>query len=115
MAKTNKLPKTLDDLNVRYFKLMSGDSIVSYVHDLDPEDHGAVVGLEEPMTVSIDPEDHSYMLTPWMPFSKGIVHLLDTYNVIIESDVDTEIKATYMKIVLDSLEPDYDDHDGTVH
>ena len=105
-----ELPTTLEELNVKYFKLMSGDSIVSYVHDLDTE---AAVGLEEPMVVSIDPEDHSYLLTPYMPFSTGKVHILDAFNILLESDVNTDIKATYMKIVLDGLDP-VDDIESTV-
>jgi hypothetical protein len=44
----------LNDLNVKYFKLMNGESIISYVrNDLNNLDDGAVVYLEEPMKVTI--------------------------------------------------------------
>jgi hypothetical protein len=95
---TNKAP-SLKNLNVKYFKLLNGDCIISYVHDkLDEEN--AVLGLEEPMTVLLD-EEGQYVLTPYLPFATQTVHLLDSYNIIMESDVDSLVKAHYIKMVMD--------------
>lgn len=112
MENQKQLPQTLEELNVKYFKLMNGESIISYTHELDSD---LVVGLEEPMKISIDNEDQSYLLTPWIPFSDGRVHVLDAINIVIESPVDTQMKAQYMKIVLDGIDPDIDDTTGTLH
>ena len=83
---------------------MNGDSIVAYVHDSDNQ---AVIGLEEPMKVTLDKE-HQYVLTPYMPFSPAKVHPLDVYHILMESEIDNEIKATYMRLVLDLQDIDYD-------
>jgi uncharacterized protein affecting Mg2+/Co2+ transport len=117
------LSRTLEQLNIKYFKLMSGESIIAYVHDLDHEVHGAMVALEEPMTVKVSSKDE-YTFTPWFPFTTGKVHMLDTYNILAEDTVDNHIKAYYMKIVLRGVEPDIsdpdiewpsDDDSGTIH
>jgi len=98
----DKLPKTLEELNIKYFKLLNGESIISYVHDIDAE-HGAMVGLEEPMAVLVK-GTKDYQFTPWFPFSTGKVHMLDSYNIIAEAAVDTHMKAYYMKLVLDDVD-----------
>jgi hypothetical protein len=100
----DNLPQTLEELNVKYFKLMNGESIISYVHELDGETYGAQVGLEEPMAVVVTGNDE-YSFTPWFPFTSGKVHMLDTYNIISEGDVDNHMKAYYMKLVLKVLDP----------
>lgn len=99
MEEDNKLPTTLEELPIKFFKLMNGESIISYTHDVDNE---YCIGLEEPMTVSTNTE-HDYVLTPWIPFADGRVHILEAMNVIIESPVDTHMKAQYMKIVLNTI------------
>ena len=78
---------------------MNGDSIISYTHDLNNE---YSIGLEEPMTVLLNGE-HTYELTPWIPFSDGRVHVLDTMNIVIDSPVSDIMKAQYMKLVLDEI------------
>jgi hypothetical protein len=101
---TSKIPDTLEELNIKYFKLMNGDSIIAYTHDLDAE-HGAAVGLEEPMLVTINsttPNDFTFI--PWFPFTTGGVHLLDSYNILAEAEVDVSMKAYYMKVILGSIE-----------
>jgi hypothetical protein len=122
----SKKPITIDDLNVKYFKLMNGDSIVSYVHD--NIEGGTTIGLEEPMKVSMD-KNKQYCLSPYMPFTSDTVHHLDVFNILLESAVDNDIKAHYMRIVLkitdsntisDSIEykSNYDfdiDEDSSVH
>jgi len=98
MKEDNKLPTTLEELPIKFFKLMSGESIISYTHDVDNE---YCIGLEEPMSVKVSAEE--YVLTPWIPFSDGRVHILEAMNVIIEAPVDSNMKAQYMRIVLDSI------------
>jgi hypothetical protein len=93
----NKMFMQLEDVPVKYFKMMNGDSIVAYVHDTDIED--AVVALEEPMIVTLD-EESRYLFTPWFPFSKNDIHLIDVFNVMAEDDVDDDVKDSYLKLVL---------------
>ena len=104
-------PKTLEELNVKYFKMMNGDSVVAYVHDTGLEDNSAIA-LEEPMVVTLD-EEHRYCFSPWMPFSKTNIHIIDTYNIMMEDEVDNDIKAEYMNLVLSKLE--FDMFEGKAH
>lgn len=107
-----ELPETLDDMNVKCIKLTSGEAIVAYVHELEDENY---VGLEEPMKVMMMYEDQTYFLTPYMPFSRGQVHVLDAYNILLESPVDNDIKAKYLKVVLDGIDPEPIDTNYTRH
>lgn len=97
----DEITLSLESINVRYFKLMNGESIISYVReDLNGEGFEAVIHLEEPMVVSMDPSKQ-FTLSKWLPFSDNVVHKLDVYNVIMETNVSDETKAHYLKIILD--------------
>ena len=95
----NKIPETLDELPIKLFKLMNGDSIIAYTHDLDNE---YSIGLEEPMNVKVN-TSQEYELTPWLPFSDGRVHILDNMNIVIDSPVNNSMKAEYMRFILDTV------------
>jgi hypothetical protein len=95
----------LEDIPVRLYKLISGETIVAYTHDLDDESAGAHIGIEEPMKVIVE-EDNHYVMTPWLPFADQKLHILDDFNVMITSEVNSDVKAHYMKIILDEIETD---------
>jgi len=98
----------LDAIPVKYFKLMNGDSIISFCHeDLDRD----MIGLEIPMKVTTD-EDQQFLLSPYMPFAQDNLHLIDRYNVLIESNVDAEVKAHYIKLAIDDGVYGYDESDS---
>ena len=101
----NKYPDKLEDVPVKFFKLVSGESIIAYVHDLDDAPAG-LIGLEEPMTV-IAEDDHHFTMTPWLPFAQSKLHILEDFNIMLTTDVNLEIKAHYMRTILDSSR-----HDG---
>ena len=94
-----KFPETLKDVPVRLLKLVSGESIIAYVHDGNDK----TVAIEEPMRLHIE-EDQQLVFTPYLPFSEHALHHIDSHNVMLESDVSTDIKAYYMKILLDQIE-----------
>jgi len=98
----NKLPETLDELPIMFFKLMNGESIIAYTHDLDNE---YSIGVEEPMSVTINTKQE-YELIPWIPFSDGRVHILDNMNIVIDSPVNNSMKTEYMKLILDNILPE---------
>ena len=95
-----KFPNTLEDVPVKLFKLVSGESIIAYVHDNGDFDE---VAIEEPMRLSIEGE-HQLVFTPYLPFSESTLHHIDMDNIMIETDVSLEIKSYYMKILLDQVE-----------
>ena len=97
----DKLPRKLDDVPVKLFKLISGESIIAYVHDIE-ESSGALIGIEEPMKVIVEDNNH-FVMTPWLPFSSQKLHVLEDFNVMIQSEVNLDVKAHYMKIILDEV------------
>ena len=99
-------PQQISDLPVKFFKLVSGESIIAYTHPLDDESDGALIGIEEPMKIHIDEIDHHYVMTPWLPFSNQKLHILENFNVMLTSDVNDDVKHHYMKIILDEIQTD---------
>ena len=96
----NNYPDRLEDVPVKFFKLVSGESIIAYVHDLDDAPQG-LIGLEEPMTVIIE-DDHHFVMTPWLPFAQSKLHVLEDFNIMLTTDVNLDVKAHYMRTILDS-------------
>ena len=90
-----KFPDKLEDVPVKFFKLISGESIIAYVHNGNDN----TVAIEEPMRLHIE-EDQQLVFTPYLPFSEQQLHHIDSNSVMLESDVSTDIKAYYMKILL---------------
>jgi len=102
-------PEDISQLPVRLYKLISGESIIAYTHEMDDESNGSLIGIEEPMRVhveDIDPMNNHYIMTPWLPFSNQKLHVLEDFNVMITSDVNDDVKAHYMKIILDEIQSD---------
>jgi len=99
-------PDQISDLPVKMFKLVSGESIIAYTHDLDDESNGALIGIEEPMKVQVEDLDSHYDMTPWLPFSNQKLHVLEDFNVMVTTDVTDDVKAHYMKIILDEIQTD---------
>jgi len=99
-------PDHISDLPVKLFKLVSGEQIIAYTHNLDDESNGALIGIEEPMKVSVEEEDHHYVMTPWLPFSSQTLHVIEDFNIMLTTDVTDDVKAHYMKIILDEIQTD---------
>ena len=99
-------PDQISDLPVKMFKLVSGESIIAYTHDLDDESNGALIGIEEPMKVQVEDLDSHYVMTPWLPFSNQKLHVLEDFNVMLTSEVNDDVKSHYMKIILDEIQHD---------
>jgi len=95
----NKFPNSLKDVPVKLLKLISGESIIAYVHNDDKD----TISLEEPMCLSYENE-YQIVFTPYLPFSENVLHHIDIDNIMFESDVNVDIKAYYMKILLDQVE-----------
>jgi hypothetical protein len=86
----------LEDVPVKMFKLISGESIIAYVHEEDNS-------IEEPMRMDIE-DGNSLVFSPYLPFSESKLHYMDSHNIILETDVQPDIKAYYMRILLDQVE-----------
>ncbi len=102
-----KFPKHLEDVPVRLYKLVNGENIIAYTHNVDNTPNSSLIQIEEPMKLIIEPENH-FVLTPWLPFSNDNLHTLESYNVLLHTDLSTDVKAMYMKIVLDGVSHERD-------
>jgi hypothetical protein len=100
-----KFPNEISELPVKFFKLVSGESIIAYTHKFDDESNGSLIGIEEPMHVHVEPDSH-WVMTPWLPFSTTKLHVLEDFNVMVTTDVNDDVKAHYMKIILDEIQTD---------
>ena len=87
--KQKKFPEHLEDVPVKLYKLVSGESIVAYTHDIE-EAHGALIGLEEPMKVIVEDNNH-YVMTPWLPFSSQKLHVIEDFNIMLTSEVNLDV------------------------
>ena len=95
-----KFPNELKDVPVKFFKLISGESIIAYVHD---EDNLDTIAIEEPMKMVIE-DEQQLVFSPYLPFSESKLHYMDTHNIMFETDATLDIKAYYMRIILDMVE-----------
>ena len=95
-----KFPDELKDVPVKMFKLISGESIIAYVHDEDELD---TIAIEEPMKMVMEGEQQ-LVFSPYLPFSESKLHHMDVHNIMFETDVNLDIKSYYMRILLDQVE-----------
>ena len=103
-----KFPEQIEDLPVRLYKLVNGENIMAYTHTIDERsDNGTLHHIEEPMKIITEPDNH-FVLTPWLPFSNDNLHTLESYNVLLHTDISNDIKAHYMKIILDDIHHEKD-------
>ena len=100
-------PSDISTLPVRLYKLINGENIIAYTHNIDDESNGALVHIEEPMKV-ITESAENFVLTPWLPFAKGTLHVIEDFNVLLTTDLQDDIKSHYMKIILDEIQHDQD-------
>ena len=45
-------------------------------------------------------------MTPWLPFSNQKLHVIEDFKIMLTSDVNDDVKAHYMKIILDEIQSD---------
>lgn len=96
---------SISELPITLFKLTTGENIIAITHDLQD-----VYRLEEPMTIAMDNNIQSWILYPWIPFVVNDHYDINKYNVLSTYSVDDDIKALYVKVILDEID-DSDEHE----
>jgi len=81
------------ELNIRHFKLVSGEEIVALVHNKDDE----FVAIERPMKI-MNNMFGGYQLVPWFVFSDQRMFALQQNQVLHHCEVDDNFKDTYVKV-----------------
>jgi len=89
-----------DEFNPQFIKclaLASGDKIITYIKDITQL--GSYV-CERPFSTYIDPEEGSYVLMQFQPYSDGLsVHIFQAHGVIGISEVSDYGRTQYMSAV----------------
>jgi len=107
--------KELNDVDIRHFKLSSGDEIISYV---SKEEDNAVY-LKKPFQIHsglVDANSTSYYFTDWLPMSDTSICALSKLHIITFVECDTDVKEKYISMCVNessipSPELDFTDDD----
>ena len=89
----------MEELNIRNFKLINGDSIIALVSN-DNRDNYMV---ERPVSV-YSTMIGGYQFSPWFPFSDQKRYSIDKHNIMGSSSVVDSIKKEYIKYALSAQE-----------
>jgi len=88
--------KTLEDIEVRHFKLINGESVVGFVQHVD-ETH---IHITDPYTIEV--YDESFHTTPFFPLSsKKNMFKINLSHIIESSIVDDQIKEYFITHILE--------------
>lgn len=107
--------KELSDVDIRHFKLSSGEEIISFVS----KEEDSAVYLKKPFQIHsglIDSNSTSYYFTDWLPMSDASVCAVSKLHIVTFVDCDTDVKEKYIsmcfnKTSVPSTELDFDTDD----
>ena len=96
------------DLNVKHFKLTSGDEILGLVAGIDKQQ--GIIHIEYP--VLLDMIGNNYIMNDYMPTSEKNIVAFSVRHIIAQSDVHESVKHEYIKYCIGATsEPQPDDED----
>lgn len=114
--------KTLADINIRHFKLSTGENIIGIVidpsevesDDLDPDE--ALIILNRPMRVDIvEKTDRTlFLFHEWQPLSKHPYCFINPSHVVSHTECDDGTKERYIKICISSTGDSGDDNESAL-
>ena len=87
--------QSIEELNIRHFKLRSGDEILALVSNRNKDNWM----VEAPLLIS-ENMSGGKQLSHWFPFSTTRVFKLIDFDVMQHSSVVSEIKSAYIKFAL---------------
>ncbi len=85
----------MENLNVRQFKLISGETIIALVNSNNESNYV----IERPVIVYANMIG-GYQFADWFPFSNQKVYTINKYNIVGDVSIVDEVKATYIKFAL---------------
>ena len=86
----------LDELDVRHFKFISGEEIVSCVISQNKEEY--ILQMPLKVHVTVEQTRQHFFFTKWMPLSKSDVCTINLANVVSQSSVAEDMKYRYVSI-----------------
>lgn len=98
------------DLNVKHFKLTSGDEVLGLIAGVDA--NKGIIHIEYP--VLIDMIGDAYMMADYMPTSVKNIVAFSVQHIIAQSDVHESVKHEYIKYCVGVQSEPEPDHEDTV-
>jgi hypothetical protein len=91
--------KELSDIDIRHFKLSSGDEVISLVSKDDTD----VVVIQQPMKMhsNLGQNSQSYYFTDWQPMAKLNTCAISKLHIISFVECADDVKEKYIKMCLD--------------
>lgn len=92
--------KELSDIDIRHFKLSSGDEVISLV----AKEEDNVVVLSQPMQVhsTINNNSQAYYFTDWQPLSKLNACAVSKLHIVTFVECSDNVKEKYIRMCLDT-------------
>lgn len=116
--------KELSDIDIRHFKLSSGDEIITLV----TEDHENAVVVSQPMQMHslLNNNSQAYYFTDWQPMSKVNSCAISKLHIITFVECTDDVKEKYIRMCMENsdtvtesklhlnsvLDDDYDETDA---
>jgi hypothetical protein len=91
--------KELADIDIRHFKLSSGEDIITFV----VKDDTSVVVVSQPMQMHSNTisDNRSYFFTDWQPMAKVNKCAISKLHIISFVECDDMVKEKYIRMCLD--------------
>lgn len=112
--------KELADIDIRHFKLSSGENIICLVEKEETD----IVIVSQPMEMhsTINQQSQAYYFTDWQPMSKVNSCAISKLHIISFVECSDNVKEKYIRMCLDTnpdtnmgdfidTDPEYDDFD----
>lgn len=93
----------LDDIDIRVFKLTSGEEVISLVS----KDENGFLSLESPLQVHkrIGKDSHAFAFSDWQPLAKiRSPVILNELHIVSTAFAEDEIKERYIRMSLEIRE-----------
>tara|TARA_Y200000002_G_scaffold45273_1_gene32775 strand:- start:3761 stop:4165 length:405 start_codon:yes stop_codon:yes gene_type:complete len=89
----------MENLNIRQFKLVSGETIIALISADNPSNYV----IERPVIVYSNMMG-GYQLADWFPFSKQKAYTINKIQIVGDVSIIDDVKATYVKFALATKE-----------
>jgi len=112
MINTSMTDKIYDDLDIRQFKLTSGENVLGLITGVDKVT--SMIMMERPVTLiseTLKDSKQRFFFADWMPVARKDVVGIAPNHVISQAEVDSRIKESYIKYCLTYDRELYDDEE----
>jgi hypothetical protein len=104
------MEQTLDDMNIKHFKLSSGDEVLGLVAGVSKEQ--GVIHLEYPVQLEFIKHRGklNYMMSDYMPTSKQGIVSFHYHSIVAQSAVEDSVKEEYVRYCInDDTDQSFED------